>query len=62
MNFEQGERVRVPDPEDDGKMVAAIFVTPTEAGRSPDFAWVRYLEGSQPNTLGRVAYADISKD
>ena len=61
MNFEKGERVRVPDPQDRGKTVAAIFVTPTEAGPSPEFAWVRYLEGSKANTLGRVACAEITK-
>ena len=53
LGIEQGDRVRVPDPKSGG-MVKAVVLSPAEVGSKVRFAWVRYLEGSEQDEIGRV--------
>lgn len=59
--FEKDQQVWVPDPNGKGTL-AAVFLGPAELGETPEFAWVRYREGSREGWNEEVPYEEIAHE
>ena len=71
--FNEGDKVRVPNPDDDGTILAT-FLSPGEQSDAVtvdapgveggtvkrDVAWVRYGEGNLEGTTGKHLYEEIT--